>query len=325
MSTKEQVLYSLMEENNSVSGEKLARKLGVSRTAVWKAIVQLRNDGYRIEACTNRGYRLSELPDRITETEIRRWLKTSVLGSRIEIYPSLDSTNMRARTASVEGAPQGTLVIAESQTRGRGRFSRQFFSPPRTGIYMSLVLRPRVNAEQATGITTMAAVAVARAIETVADVKVQIKWVNDLLIHGRKVCGILCEGSMDFESKRMEAIILGIGINVGHMVFPKNLESIATSLEDECGAEVSRCRLIAEICNQLEALYPDREQKNYIREIRERSCVIGKTVTVYRGAENYQAKALDIDDDGRLLVETPEGIRALDSGEISLGLGEQTP
>ena len=321
MSTKEQVLNMLLEEKQAVSGENLARRLGVSRTAIWKAIGQLRKEGYDILARTNRGYQMAESEkDRISEGEIRRWLTTGTMGQRMEVYHSLNSTNLRGRAAASEGAPEGTLIVADSQTDGRGRFGRRFFSPAYTGVYLSLVLRPQVHTGIAARITSLAAVAVARAIEKVTGTEVQIKWVNDLYLNGRKLGGILCEASVEVESRRMEAVILGIGINVGRIVFPKELEGIATSLGNECGAEVSRCQLIAEICNQLESLYPQLSTGEFLEECRSRSCVLGREVSVHRGGERYRAKAVDIDAEGRLVVETPEGTRTLDSGEISLRL-----
>ena len=323
MSTKEQVLYTLLEENKAVSGEKLARRLGVSRTAVWKAITQLRREGYKISACTNRGYRLAEGSDVITESEIRRWLTAETMGKTMEIYPCLNSTNLRARAAAVAGAPEGLLVVADSQSGGRGRFGRVFYSPGRSGVYLSLVLRPQVHAGIAARITSLAAVAAARAIDALAGTQVQIKWVNDLYLNDRKIGGILCEASVEVESRRLEAVILGIGINVAPMEFPKELKEIATSIGNECETAVFRSHLIAEICNQMEILYPQLASGEFLAENRTRSNVIGREVTVCRGNERYQATATDIDGEGRLIVTTPEGARVLDSGEISLKLGEK--
>ena len=211
------------------------------------------------------------------------------------------------------GAPHGYLVIAESQSGGKGRMGRAFFSPPHSGVYITYVLRPDVLAERAVMITSMAAVAVARAIEALADVDVKIKWVNDLYINGKKVCGILCEAGMDFESGALEYAALGIGVNVAAMEFPPELRDIATSVENECGAPVSRSRLIAEISNQLEALYGDIETGGFMAESRKRSNVIGHEVLVLRGNERYRAKAVDIDERGSLVVRTPEGVRRLNS------------
>ena len=320
MSTKDDVLAVLMEQESPVSGERLARRLGVSRNSVWKAIEQLRQDGYEIGAGTNRGYRLIFAPNLVNVPEIQRWLRAETIGARMELHQTLDSTNNRAKAIAATGAPHGYLVIAESQTGGRGRRGRSFFSPEHTGVYMTYLFRPKLLADRAVMITSMAAVAVARAIEAVADVDVRIKWVNDLYINDRKVCGILCEASMDFESGQLEYAVLGIGINVGAMRFPAELEDIATSIENECGQPVSRSRLIAEISNQLEDLYGQLETGEFMAENRARSNVIGRDVLVLRGEERFKARAVDIDDRGRLVIQTDSGLRRVESGEVSLKL-----
>ena len=320
MSTREEVLRALMAQGESISGERLARKLGISRNSVWKAIQHLRAEDYQIEAVTNRGYRLVSAPNRISKPQIQRWLKAETIGARMEIHDRLDSTNTRAKALAAKGAPHGYLVIAESQSGGRGRFGRPFFSPEHSGVYITYILRPELAAERAVMITSMAAVAVARAIEAVADVGVQIKWVNDLYINGRKVCGILCEASMDFESGQLEYAVLGIGVNVAAMDFPPELSDIATSIENECGRPVSRNRLIAEISNQLNALYGQLDSLEFMAESRKRSVVIGRDVQVIRGGESFPARALDIDDQGRLVIRTDAGVSRVNSGEVSLKL-----
>ena len=320
MSTKNEVLSALMTEREAISGEKLARRLKVSRNSVWKAIEQLRGEGCVIDAVTNRGYKLVALSDRISAPEIEGFTRTRELGRHPEVHDRLDSTNTRAKLLAAQGAPHGYLVCADSQSSGRGRFGRAFFSPERSGVYISYILRPTLPAERAVMITSMAAVAVARAIETVADVDVKIKWVNDLYVNDRKVCGILCEASMDFETGQLEYAVLGIGINVTAMKFPAELADIATSIENECGKSVSRSRLIAEISNQLEALYGQLETREFMKESRERSNVIGREVEVSRGGERFPARVLDIDESGRLVIQTADGVSRVGSGEISLKL-----
>lgn len=309
-----------MRQQAPLSGERLAHSLGISRNSVWKAIGQLRQDGYQIEAATNRGYRLTAVPNRISAPQIRRWLQATTIGARMELHDSLDSTNTRAKALASTGAPHGYLVIAESQTGGKGRRGRSFFSPEHSGVYISYVLRPKMPADRAVMITSMAAVAVAQAIEAVADVDVKIKWVNDLYINGLKACGILCEAGMDFESGMLDYAVLGIGVNVSAMRFPDALADIATSVENECGHVVSRNRLIAEISNRIEALYDRLGACEFMRESRARSNVIGRDVVVLRGDERFEARVLDIDDQGRLVVRTPGGVQRLGSGEISLKL-----
>lgn len=322
MSTRNDVLSALMAETAPISGERLARRLGISRNSVWKAIEQLRREGYAIEAGTNRGYRLSGLSDRISEPEILRWTTTDEIGRRLEVHDRLDSTNTRAKLLAAQGAPHGYLVCADSQDSGRGRFGRAFFSPERSGVYVTYVLRPKVPAERAVMLTSLAAVAVAQAVEAVSGLAVGIKWVNDLYVNRRKLCGILCEASMDFESGMLDYAVLGIGINVARMAFPEALQDIATSIGNEAGMDVSRSRLIAEISNRLEALYPELETGAFMAENRRRSIVIGKDVTVLRGDERIPAHVLDIDAQGRLVARTESGVMRVGAGEISLKLEE---
>lgn len=318
MSTREDVLAALLEADEAVSGEWLARKLGLSRNSVWKAISQLRQEGHEIEATTNRGYRLVGEREVVSEAGIRRWLKAKEFGGQIEVHSELDSTNNRAKQLAGQGAAHGTLVVARSQTGGRGRFGRKFHSPEAGGIYMTLVLRPTLPAERAVMITSMTAVAVARAIERLADVPVQIKWVNDLYIQGRKVCGILCEAGMDFESGHLDYAVVGIGVNTARMEFPPELRDIATSVGNACGKEISKNRLIAEICNCMEELYGHLADGSFMEENRARSNVIGRRILVLRGDERYPAKALDIDGEGSLVVEAEDGMHTVHSGEISI-------
>ena len=320
MSTKNDVLSALMETEDAISGERLARRLAVSRNTVWKAIEQLRAEGYEVEAVTNRGYRLLSAPNRISEPEILKWTTASAIGRRLEVHEKLDSTNTRAKLLAAQGAPHGYLICADSQVSGRGRYGRQFFSPEHSGVYITYILRPTLSAERAVMITSLAAVAVARAIEKLCDADVKIKWVNDLYLNDRKICGILCEASMDFESGMLEYVVLGIGVNVGQMTFPEELRDIATSIENECGQPVSRSRLIAEISNELDSLYDQLPTGAFMAESRRRSNVIGRDVTVLRGEARFPARVLDIDDQGRLVIRTESGVSRVGSGEISIKL-----
>ena len=315
---------ALLEKGGAVSGEQLAKELGVSRNAVWKVMKHLREEGYDIEAVTNRGYRLISAPDVLTETGIRKWLRTRELGRAIEIHDRLDSTNNRAKMLAAGGAEQGTVVIADSQSAGRGRQGRSFFSPDHSGIYMSIVLRPDCTPERAGLLTSLVAVAAARAVEKTADVKAEIKWVNDLYIGGRKICGILCEAGLGMEAGRLEYAVVGIGVNTARMAFPPELSGIATSIGNECAAAPERSRLIAEILNETETLLGDLETGHFLEESRKRSNVIGRTVTVIEGSKQYPAKAVDIDGQGRLVIETAEGRTCLNYGEVSLKLTEKS-
>ncbi|MBQ8507732.1 MAG: biotin--[Clostridia bacterium] len=251
---------------------------------------------------------------------IRQFLLPGEIGNEIEFHEEIGSTNNRARELALQGAPHGTVVLAESQSAGRGRFDRVFHSPKGSGVYFSCILRPEIPAEKAVLLTPMAAVAVARAMEKCADVKAGIKWVNDVYIGGRKACGILCESSMDFASGRMRHVVMGVGVNVGFMEFPDELKEKATSIANECGQAVSRNRFTAELINELNRLYAQLEDGAFMQEYRARSNVIGREVQVLRGGESYPAKVLGISDEGDLIVETENGGETLHSGEISLKL-----
>ncbi len=323
MTVREKAL-ELLGTGETVEGAKLARELGVSRNAVWKVMNSLRRNGYEIEAVTNRGYRLLSVPDRLSETEIRRWLTADIIGRELEIHDRLDSTNNRAKTLAAGGVPHGLTVIADSQSGGRGRLGRSFFSPEHSGIYLTVILRPDCAPERANLLTSLAAVAAARAVEKVSDADVKIKWVNDLYLNDKKICGILTEAGFGMEAGRLEYAVTGIGINTGKMTFPPDLQETATSIGNETGVLPDRNRLIAEVLNELDALYGDLENGAFLAESRKRSNVIGRTVTVIEGGRQYPARALEIDDQGRLVIRTETGIRRLNYGEVSLKLGDRS-
>jgi len=267
-------------------------------------------------------------PGRLNEAEIRRRLKTEALGREMEIHETLDSTNLRAKQLAAGGAPHGLLVAAETQSRGRGRMGRSFFSPDGAGLYLSFLLRPECAPERVAMLTSLAAVATARAMEHAAGAEAQIKWVNDLYLGGKKVCGILCEAGLGTHPGRVDYVVAGIGINVNRMDFPPELQGIATSIGNECGTAPDRNCLAAEIANELEALLPQLETGEFLAESRRRSNVIGREVLVIEGGKQYPARAVDIDDRGCLVVEKgPNREKAhLASGEVSLRwLEEECP
>ena len=319
MTVREKAL-ELLAAGGTVEGAKLARELGVSRNAVWKVMNSLRQAGYEIEAVSNRGYRLLSSPDRLSAAEIRRWLTGPGAGREVEIHDLLDSTNNRAKALAAAGAAHGTVVIADSQSGGKGRLGRSFFSPDHSGVYMTVILRPDCAPDRAGLLTSLAAVAAARAVEKVSGADVKIKWVNDLYLNGKKICGILTEGGLGLETGRLEYAAVGIGINVNRMEFPPELRETATSVGNETGVPPDRNRLIAEILNELDALYGDLETGAFLEESRRRSNVIGREVTVIEGERKYPARAADIDSQGRLVIETEEGRSCLNYGEVSLKL-----
>ena len=318
---KEQVLALLWEARDEyISGAELAGQLGVSRTAVWKAIGQLKAQGYLIESVTNRGYRLSSRSDVLSAAGVEKYLKNQSLN--IRVVDTVDSTNAAMKRMAAEGAPQGSVLIANQQSAGRGRMGRSFFSPPGTGIYMSLLLRPRMDAQRATLVTASAAVAVAEAIEQLSGEPVQIKWVNDVLFHGRKVCGILTEAAMDFESGMIDYVVPGIGVNtaVPEEGFPPELQGIAGAAFGAAWVPELRCRLAAEILDRFMGYYACLGSRDCYEAYKSRSVVLGKDVQLLSpGREAIPARVLDIDEDFALIVETGDGqVQRVNAGEVSL-------
>ena len=322
MSVKEALLKTLAENKDSYSsGAALAGKLGVSRNAVWKAVKSLEADGYSIESVTSKGYRLSADNNRLSEKFISAKLTAKSLGKSIKVYDEIDSTNSAAKEMGTAGAAHGTVIIAEKQTMGRGRLGRTFVSPSGTGLYMSIIIRPEINLEDAGFITSTAAVSVAEAVEKLIDREVQIKWVNDLYMNERKICGILTEASLGLEMKSLDMAVIGIGINVRSVkdVMPEELSSIATSIEDETGIAVDRNELCAEVLNRLEYWLDRIESHEFLFEYRRREYLTGKLITANVGGETLVGNALGIDNNANLMIELPDGeIRHLGSGEASL-------
>mgnify|MGYP004494348305 FL=1 len=321
MPLKDRVL-AVLEENKgkSVSGSDIAASIGMTRSAVWKAIKSLREEGYSIYAVTNRGYCLLDESDILSEPGIRSYLKTERLGRHCDIFKTIDSTNTFAKSLAQLGGEHGSIIIAEQQTAGRGRMSRSYYSPGNMGIYMSVILRPKMSVEYCLMITSCAAVAVAEAIENVCGVKADIKWVNDIYINGKKLCGILTESAIDIEHGGLEYAILGIGLNVTNDSFPKELENTATSLYLETGKIFSRNQLIAEILNRLEENLAAISDKSFLDEYRKRSILFGHRVAITKNEVTEYANCEGIDEYGRLVV-TMEGTgecRELNSGDVKV-------
>ena len=317
-------LRQLLETNKNtfLSGEEIARRLGVSRNAVWKAIKALQADGYPIQAVPNRGYCLAASSDVLSESGIRQYLTGEARELDLHVYDSVDSTNLVLRKLASEGAPEGTVVIAAEQTGGRGRKGRSFYSPQGTGVYVSLLLKPKIAPDDATLITTTAAVAVCGAVEALSGETASIKWVNDVFLRDKKVCGILTEGSFDMESGQFEYAILGTGINVYEPAggFPPEIREIAGSVLTSPAPDAKN-RMIAAYLNRFLALYSDLGGEETITEYRRRSFVLGKPITVIAADRQTPARALDVDKKCRLLVEYADGTReTLSSGEISVKL-----
>lgn len=311
MNVREKVLREL--KDGSVSGGKLASALGISRNAVWKAVDSLRAQGYVIQGCPSKGYRLESAPEVLSEAAIRAGIKAE--NPRIFLYSSIDSTDSQAKRLLADGLEGLALLAANEQTAGRGRRGRSFFSPAGTGVYMTLVLRPEAKLSEAASLTTAAAVAVTRAIEKLTGRQVQIKWVNDLYLDGRKICGILTEAVTDFESGAVQSVLVGVGVNLHKQEFPETLSQSAASLD----STIDRNSMIAAIADEVFTLYSDLSDKRYISDYHAHSMVIGKHVNYYEGTQMYSAFAVDINENGALLVRHADGsMKTLSGGEITL-------
>ena len=317
MTTSEGVLTLLKTNSSGISGEKIASVLNVSRNAVWKAIEELRVKGYIIEAASGRGYKLTAC----------RFMNLGTLqecfpkGVDITFYDSVDSTNDRAKQSAEKGCAEGSVFIAETQTRGKGRIGKSFYSPEGSGIYMSIVLRPKMPAAEALKITTCAAVAVSEAIESVTDQKVGIKWVNDLFIGKKKICGILTEASFNMENGGLDYAVLGIGVDV---FSPRDgfgeLDSIAGAIFPftENTGEL-RCRLAAEIYERFFDLYAYMGNDELFEKYRRRLFIIGRRISVLRSGSVKPAVVLGIEKNYNLIVRYENGeVESLSSGEISI-------
>lgn len=322
MSVREEV-KKLLEANRdkSLSGQEIAEQIGVTRAAVWKAVNILKQEGYRIEAVNNRGYRLLEESDILSPEGIKLELDEKYRNYKIDVYKTIDSTNQEVKRQALEGAGQGLVVLAEQQTMGKGRRGRSFYSPAGTGIYMSVLFRPSPEqSKDVVLVTTAASVAICRAIRKVLNEEPQIKWVNDVYFRGKKVCGILTEAVSDFESGQIDTVVVGIGINyhVPEDGFPEEIRGIAGSV---CTDEnmIPRNSLVAAVLNELFAIYEKLSEREYMEDYRRWSNVIGKDVRFTSGDGWMDAKALDIDDNGGLLVQLDNGEKkTLRTGEITL-------
>ena len=321
MEIKQKIL-KILEANRgrNVNGSVMAEKLSVTRTAIWKNIKQLQYEGYQINAVRNLGYCLEVSNDILTAESITPYLRGKAKSFQLDVRKTVTSTNTLAKEIAISGAPEGTTIIATEQTEGRGRMGRSFYSPVSTGLYLSLVLRPRLDLNNSLLITTSAAVAVAKAIEKLTNNEVQIKWVNDLFMDGKKVCGILTEASLNIENGGLEYAVVGIGINVTTKAFPDDIKKIAGSIfSDKPENKPITSILAAEVLNNLSASMDNLTDHSYLLEYKKRSFLIGKELFVLKVNETKPAKAIDIDDKARLIVEYPDRTKeALSSGEVSV-------
>ena len=316
MSTKTELLrYLDANFGNYVSGEKLARELGVSRAAVNKAARSLRRSGYKIYSRTSQGYCIREKSDILSEASLEGLLKYPC---RLKVFDSIGSTNNYAKTIEIGERP--VVVVSNSQTAGKGRLGRTFVSPPDTGLYITVAIKPSFDLAKSPFITIATAVAVCHAIDEVCGVSPKIKWVNDLYLRDRKICGILTEAQTNLETGRIDSLIIGIGINCFPGSFPAELDGIAGSIAEEMNA-FSRTQLAASVVNHLLDTISEIGEKNFISEYRRRCFILGKNILVHplTGERPIKARAIDIDDNGGLVVEYMEGLRMRDMETLSTG------
>ena len=311
------------QSQDYLSGEEISRQLAVSRTAVWKHIQELKNHGYEIEAHPRKGYRLKSRPDLLLPEEIRAGLATQLLGKQIVHFYDTSSTNNEAKRLAADDAVEGTIVVSEAQTLGRGRFNRGWFSPPGGGVWVSVILRPPFPPQEAPKCTLMAAVATVEAIREASGLNCGIKWPNDILWQGRKLVGILTEMSAEMDA--INFVVLGIGINVSlqESDFPEELRNIGASVSMGAEREVSRVEVLQKLLERLEYWYQVVKQEGFepvLEAWRRESVTLGQPVRVLAGEETYDGVAEELAEDGSLLVRTEKGLRRVLAGDVSLRL-----
>ena len=328
MDIAERVL-DLLRDGRTISGEEIARQLGISRNAVWKAVQKLRQAQYEIEATTNKGYRLVSESGVFSAENIRRQLGPDMEQIAIDVRDTVTSTNTVLKELAEQGGREGMVVLAEHQVQGKGRLGRSFYSPKNAGLYMSVLLRPDFSAEESLSITTAAAVAVAEAVSTVTGREAKIKWVNDVYLDGRKICGILTEASLDFENGGLNYAVLGIGVNIQEPPggFPKELENVAGALFKEEPPAGIRVRLAAEILNRFFQFYRALPAHSYMEAYKRRSLLTSLEITFQQGRQSWEGVVLGVDDQARLVVRLPSGEeKVFGAGEVTIvkkGLLEQ--
>ncbi len=333
MGIKEQVLLLLEnKKGNFFSGQEIADRLLVTRASIWKAVKSLQKEGYAIEAVTNKGYALKRSPDLLSAAYIEQELRLKGVNLKVKVEKMVDSTNNVLKQYIAGGEKEDMVLLAEEQSAGRGRRGRSFYSPQGTGLYMSLLLHPDATAEEGTVLTTLTAVAAAKAVEKVSGEETSIKWVNDVWLRGKKISGILTEGSTSLEDGKLEYVIVGIGINIYEPAggFPEELKDVAGAVfTSHIQKENMRNRLAAEFINNFMEYYHMLPSANYLEEYRKRCFVIGKKVQIIapsgepykaeEGLDRTNATVLGIDDACHLQVQYTDGtVEFLSGGEISI-------
>ncbi len=317
---KAEILALLRDRQDYVSGQELCRRFGVSRTAVWKAIGQLKKEGYHIQAVQNRGY-LLEQEELFGQHELESRMDTEWAGHPVSWYETLGSTNLQAKLDAENGAENGALIVADMQTAGRGRRGRTWNSPPGTNLYFTLILKPQIAPDQASMLTPLMGLAVAEGIRETCGLQTGIKWPNDVVIDGRKVCGILAE--MSVEREFIHYVVVGVGINVGLQSFPEQVADTAVCLQEKCGGKVSRAELLVNVLKAFERYYAVFRKTGDLSDLRQMygNLLVSrdKEVRVLDPKGEYQGIARGINETGELLVEKEDGVvTAVYAGEVSV-------
>lgn len=321
MDASNRILDILRESDRTVSGEEIAGQLDISRNSVWKAVRKLREAGYQIDAATNKGYRLVSESGKLSSENVQRHLASGLKGIKIDVRDEVTSTNTVLKELAEQGEPEGLVLIAENQVKGKGRLGRSFYSPKGSGLYMSILLRPELPAKDSLAITTTAAVAVAEAVTAVTGRQAMIKWVNDVYLDGKKICGILTEAAIDFESRKLNYAVLGIGVNVLEPSggFPAEIADVAGALYREVSPVGTRPKLAAEILNRFFGFYRVLPSQNYMAAYKELSLLTGLEITFQQGQEMWEGTVVGIDEEARLVVRLSSGQeKAFGAGEVTI-------
>lgn len=318
---KGEILKLLKERRGYLSGQELCERFGVSRTAVWKVMNQLKEDGYEIEAVRNKGYVLRSTPDILSKEELESTIHTEWAGTHVAFFEQTDSTNTQIKRLAEAGAPHGTLAVAEIQEGGKGRRGRSWVSPPGVGIWMSLLLRPQIDSVSASMLTLVMALSVSRGIREATGIDAQIKWPNDLVLNRKKICGILTE--MSTELMEIQYVVIGSGINVSQEDFPEEIKATATSLFMETGERYQRSSIIAQAMKAFEEYYRSfcatEDMSGLKEEYNKRLVNLGREVLVLAPAGEYSGISEGINEKGALIVRLADGSTTeVISGEVSV-------
>jgi len=319
----EEELVGVLEKNNHrfLSTKDISLKLGVHPYVVYQAVRELRRWEFQIQSERGKGYKLVESPDLILPGEIKKNLKSKIFGKKIYSYRKVGSTNLLGFRLAETGSEEGTLIVADEQSKGKGRMGRSWYSPPRLGLWMSLILRPDIPPFKAPGLSICAGLALAQSIKEMTGIEAKIKWPNDCLIDGKKVGGILLELSAELD--RINFVIVGIGVNVNHSAqdFPRNLSQTATSMKIRLGKDLSRLALLTSFLEEFERIYLDFKKKGLSAQremIKSFSSLLGKKVAVRFGKGKIEGMAENIDENGSLVIRTKKGEKVVRAGEVTV-------